>query len=126
LLIHMTSIATKRVALQAMTDSFDECRAIAAPRAINCDSGSLIHSHWIFAVHAHARHLVSCSFLGKTVRERVLRERRVLRVLVILTNEYKRQLPDRSESKRFVKRACAGCAITKAHGCDAPGTLQLR
>ena len=124
-LIHVPLLAPEGMPLQAMTDRLDQRGAAPFTGALHGFPGGFIHGDRVSAVDANARHLVGIGTLREIFRQRVVGQRGVFGVLVVLADENHRELPDGGEVERLMERTDARGAIAEVAHAQAVGFAQL-
>ena len=92
----------------------DQGRAVAAPRTRHRFAGGGINLQGVILLDAHAGYAIGRGALAVRAhrgRDRLLHGDRPF---VVLAHEHHRQLPERREIERFVKRALVGGALAEA------------
>ena len=114
-----------RMAARAVGLALDQRRALARPGPVGRGEGRLGDGGEIVAVDDDARHRIGARPVGDIGDRGRARDRHRHGVLIVLADEDDRQLPDRGDVQRLVKRAFVVRAVAEKGDRDRAGPALL-
>jgi hypothetical protein len=113
------------VVVEAVGLALEQRGALAAARALDRRTGSLVDRYGVHPVDDHAGHAVPRGTVGDVDDRLVVRLRRVLAVAVVLAHEYDRQLVQPRHVRSLVEGAFVACAVAEERARHVRGLAEL-